>query len=218
MQKRKSSLSEGLCIRWFRLLWSINNASACRGDEGAQEYDSWIRDYPLDIPCTSLHQQSFCLQMYWRCKQVRFFECADILRVVSTYSEIQTVSLLADISDVLMRMTFRARDFPEHDFNCLEISPVFLLAGVPAIMTGGIDESGNILSAIPCTSMYQKYFCLQEYWRLRKVRFLECADILRAVGTYSEIQKVFLLAGMPDVLMRMTPGIRDCLQGYSSYS
>lgn len=149
---------------------------------------------------------------------MRSFECADILRVVGTYSELQKVSLLADVSVVTMRMTPRARDFPEFGSNCLEISPVFLLAGVPAIMTGGIDESGNILLAVPCTSMFQRYFCLQEYQRNRTVRFLECADILRAIGTYSEAQKLFLLAEVLDVSMRMTPGIRDCQQGYSSCS
>ena len=94
---------------------------------------------------------------------MRFFECADILRVVSTYSEIQTVSLLADISDVLMKMTFRARDFPEHDFNCLEISPVFLLAGVPAIVFVFFVFFLFIFFVIFFTSVYQRYFCLQEY-------------------------------------------------------
>jgi hypothetical protein len=94
---------------------------------------------------------------------VRSFEYAGFLRVVGTYSEVQKVSLLAEVSIVLMRMTSRTGDFPEFGSNCLEISPLFLLAGVLAIMTGWIDESGNILLAIPCTSMYQRYFCLQEY-------------------------------------------------------
>jgi hypothetical protein len=94
---------------------------------------------------------------------VRSFEYADILRVVSTYSEIQAVSLLADISGELTRMTPRARDCSEFDSNCLELSRVFLLAGVRMVQTGGIDESGNILLAVPCTSMFQRYFCLQEY-------------------------------------------------------
>ena len=92
---------------------------------------------------------------------MRFFEYADILRVVGTYSEIQMMYLLAYMSAVSKRMTPWARDFPEFNSNCLETSKVFLLAGVPAIMTGGIDESGNILLVIPCTSMYPRYFCLQ---------------------------------------------------------
>lgn len=93
---------------------------------------------------------------------MRFFEYADILRVVGTYSEIQMMSLLADMSIASKRMTPRARDVPELNSNCLEISTVFLLAGVPAIMRGGVDESGNILLAIPCTLMNPRYFCLQE--------------------------------------------------------
>jgi hypothetical protein len=92
---------------------------------------------------------------------VRFFEYADILRVVGTYSEIQMICLLAGMSVVSMRMTLWARDFPELNPNCLEISTVFLLAGAPAVMTGGIDESGNILLVIPCTSLFPRCFCLQ---------------------------------------------------------
>lgn len=152
------------------------------------------------------------------CKKVRSFEYADFLRVVGTYSEIQKMSLLADISIVSKRMTLWVRDFSKLNSNCLEIFTVFLLAGVPAIMTGGVDESGNILLAIPCTSMDPRHFCLQGCWRYREVRFFEYADILRVISTYSEVLKAFLLADILNVLMRMTFGIRDCPQGYFSCS
>jgi hypothetical protein len=94
---------------------------------------------------------------------VRSFKYADFLRVVSTYSEVQKVSLLAEMPDILMSMTLEARDFPGFDSNYLEISHLFLLAGVGVVIMGGINESGNILLAVPCTAMFQKYLCLQEY-------------------------------------------------------
>lgn len=87
---------------------------------------------------------------------MRSFGYADILRVVGTYSEVHTVFLLAGMLNVSTGMTQGVRGFPKFDSNCLEISAVLLLAGVPLIMMGGIDESGNILSAIPCTWMYLK--------------------------------------------------------------
>jgi hypothetical protein len=71
--------------------------------------------------------------------------------------------LLAGALEMLTRMTLKIRDCPEIDSNCFEISPVFLLAGVPAALRGGIDESGNFLTAVPHTFRYRQYFCLQEY-------------------------------------------------------
>jgi hypothetical protein len=71
--------------------------------------------------------------------------------------------LLAGALDMLMRMTLGIRDCSEVDSNCFEISLVFLLAGMLEVLRGRIDESGNFLTAVPCTFRYQQYFCLQEY-------------------------------------------------------
>jgi hypothetical protein len=67
------------------------------------------------------------------------------------------------VLEILRRMTLGIRDFPEVESSCFEISLVFLLAGVSAVLKGGIDESGNFLTAVPYTLGYRRYFCLQEY-------------------------------------------------------
>lgn len=94
---------------------------------------------------------------------MRSFEYAGYLRVIGTDSEVQRVGLLADLLDVPKRMTHEIRDSPEFDSKYHEIATVFLLAGILEVLTGGVDESGNIRLAIPCTWMYWKYYCLQQY-------------------------------------------------------
>jgi len=78
--------------------------------------------------------------------------------------EEQRIFLLAGRLDVYPGVTLGIRDYCRAA-NHLEISAVFLLAGLLGITMGGIGESENFLRTVPCTLMCQRYLCLQEYFR-----------------------------------------------------
>jgi hypothetical protein len=71
--------------------------------------------------------------------------------------------LLAGVSEMLKRMTLGIRDCLGGNSGYSNVSPLFLLAGVLEMPRSLILESGDFLTAVPYTSRYWRYFCLQEY-------------------------------------------------------
>jgi hypothetical protein len=94
---------------------------------------------------------------------VRFFEYADFLRVIGTYSDVTKMFLLAGALEILRRMTLGIRDCLGGHSGYSNVSPLFLLAGVLEMLRSLILESGNFLTSVPYTFRYWRYFCLQEY-------------------------------------------------------